>query len=67
MVFDLVALVRERLRQVGRPPTVGEVIDADDAVRDERISVLEQREREIQARLRLLEIAGDPRGIRDES
>ena len=66
-MLDIIITVINSVRAFGRPPSPRAALDADDAVRDERIGALERRQREIAARLRLLEVAGDPRGLRDES
>jgi hypothetical protein len=72
-VNDLWAKLRQAFRRFGGPPSssvhVGVDVDVDtthDTTVDHRLDSLEYRQKEIAARLRLLEMAGDPRGIRDE-
>lgn len=59
-------VLRGLLRRFGRPsisPAIG-IGEIDEF--DERLAVLEREQREIDARLRLLEQQADPRGIRRE-
>lgn len=57
----------DAVRQWFRRPSIGEQVTERDEAVDGRLSALERRQQEIAARLRLLEVAGDPRGIRDDS
>lgn len=65
-MINLLATLRQAFHQFGRPHDTYRVRDLQHI--DRRVTDLEQREQEIAARLRLLEIAGDPRGIsRDDT
>jgi len=61
---EVLLLLRQALSHFGRPRLDNRGVTVEHF--DERITTLEQRQQEIAARLRILEIAGDPRGIRDE-
>lgn len=63
---DLPDLLRHLFSRFGRPPGVERLraTDANIEAVDTRLTVVEQRQRDIAVRLRLLEMTADPRGRR---
>lgn len=61
-VSDLRDAIRRLFQRFGRPSQFDLNEEHDEKV-DGRLTVLEQRQREIAARLRILEKQGNPRGI----
>lgn len=65
-VSELAEMLRHWLGRFGRPTQFAEMAEHEQAV-DTRLTTLERRQRDIAARLRLLEIQSDPRGIGRDS
>lgn len=62
---DAIRHIFRCLGRFGRPDRIDATDARDDKV-DTRLSSLERKQRDIRARLRLLEIQSDPRGISDD-
>jgi hypothetical protein len=67
-VDDLRSVLRNILSRIGRPelPVQGDGFDERLSSLDSRLSEQEREQRSIAARLKLLEIQADPRGLRHD-
>ncbi len=62
---DLKSTLRQVIEYIGRPRAEFRIVDVD--AFDTRLKTLERRQREIAARLRLLEIQSDPFGLDNDA